>query len=128
EWGTTCLTFEKDPEPFGKVRDANIVAIAREMGITVIVKTSHTLYKPEKTIERNGGKPPMTYKSFQNILMSMDLPRCPPPPSPLRTLRANTRRSQTTTTRSLGSLPSTNWGSTLRRYIRLGGGEGRVRP
>lgn len=77
EWGTTCLTFEKDPEPFGKVRDANIVAIAREMGINVIVKTSHTLYKPEKIIDKNGGKPPLTYKSFQNILMTMDLPPLP---------------------------------------------------
>ncbi|XP_063606358.1 cryptochrome-1-like [Penaeus indicus] len=77
EWGTTCLTFEKDPEPFGKARDANIVAIAREMGVNVVMKTSHTLYKPEKIIEKNGGKPPLTYKSFQNILMNMDLPPLP---------------------------------------------------
>nr|XP_023017756.1 cryptochrome-2-like [Leptinotarsa decemlineata] len=34
EWGTTVLTFEEDPEPFGKVRDHNITALCRELGIT----------------------------------------------------------------------------------------------
>ena len=30
-----------------------------------------------RIIDKNGGKPPLTYKSFQNILMSMDLPPLP---------------------------------------------------
>lgn len=30
-----------------------------------------------RIIEKNGGKPPLTYKSFQNILMNMDLPPLP---------------------------------------------------
>ncbi|KAB7496070.1 Cryptochrome-1 [Armadillidium nasatum] len=50
EWGTNILTFEEDPEPFGKARDANIIAMAREMGIKVIVRTSHTLYKLDSEI------------------------------------------------------------------------------
>lgn len=29
EWGTTYFTFEEDPEPFGRVRDNNIVAMCR---------------------------------------------------------------------------------------------------
>lgn len=35
EWGTTSLTFEEDPEPFGRVRDHNIKTLCRELGITV---------------------------------------------------------------------------------------------
>jgi len=83
-WGTTCLTFEKDPEPFGKVRDANITHIAREMGIQVIIKTSHTLYKLEKIISKNGGKLPLTYKTFQNVLSTMEPPPLPAPPVTIR--------------------------------------------
>ncbi|KAL7640275.1 UNVERIFIED_CONTAM: hypothetical protein RMT77_009689 [Armadillidium vulgare] len=79
EWGTNILTFEEDPEPFGKARDANIIAMAREMGIKVIVRTSHTLYKLDRIIEKNGGKPPLTYKSFQNILSQIGPPPLPDP-------------------------------------------------
>lgn len=45
EWGTTNLTFEEDPEPFGRVRDNNISALCKELGISVIQRVSHTLYK-----------------------------------------------------------------------------------
>lgn len=36
EWGITCLSFEEDPEPFGRVRDHNIKTLCKELGITVI--------------------------------------------------------------------------------------------
>ena len=48
EWGTTYFTFEEDPEPFGRVRDKNIVALCKELGIHVVKESSHTLYKSEK--------------------------------------------------------------------------------
>ncbi|XP_049800681.1 cryptochrome-1-like isoform X5 [Schistocerca nitens] len=79
EWGTTNLTFEEDPEPFGKVRDQNIMAMCREMGISVISIASHTLYSLDTIIEKNGGKAPLTYHQFQNIVASMD---SPPPAEP----------------------------------------------
>ncbi|XP_035227664.1 cryptochrome-1-like isoform X2 [Stegodyphus dumicola] len=53
--------------------------MAQENGITVISRTSHTLYELEKIIEKNHGKSPLTYKQFQNILASMEPP---PPPQP----------------------------------------------
>ncbi|KAF2351449.1 DNA photolyase N-terminal [Trinorchestia longiramus] len=77
EWNTTVLSFEEDPEPFGRARDASIIGIAQEMGIEVIVRTSHTLYKLDKIIKKKGGKPPLTYKTFQNILAMMDPPAPP---------------------------------------------------
>ncbi|XP_015587789.1 cryptochrome-1 isoform X1 [Cephus cinctus] len=77
EWGTTNLTFEEDPEPFGRVRDHNISALCKELGISVVQKVSHTLYKLDQIIEKNGGKPPLTYHQFQNVVASMDPPQSP---------------------------------------------------
>ena len=48
EWQITTLSFEEDPEPFGKERDVVIRALAQESGVDVLVRTSHTLYDPQK--------------------------------------------------------------------------------
>ncbi|XP_039447538.1 cryptochrome-1-like [Culex pipiens pallens] len=85
EWGTTCLTFEEDPEPFGKVRDHNISEMCKELNIDVISAVSHTLYKLERIIEKNNGRAPLTYNQFQAIIASMD---APPQPEPAITLAA----------------------------------------
>lgn len=79
EWGTTNLTFEEDPEPFGRVRDHNISALCKELGISVVQRVSHTLYKLDEIIERNGGKSPLTYHQFQTVVASMDAPEKPVP-------------------------------------------------
>ncbi|XP_015178589.1 PREDICTED: cryptochrome-1-like isoform X1 [Polistes dominula] len=77
EWGTTNFTFEEDPEPFGRVRDHKISTLCKELGISVVQRVSHTLYKLDEIIERNGGKPPLTYHQFQNVVASMDSPEKP---------------------------------------------------
>lgn len=79
EWGTTCLSFEQDPEPYGRVRDQSIIAMAKEMGVQVITHASHTLYDLEKILKNNDGKPPLTYKQFQNTLSAMEPPSPPEP-------------------------------------------------
>lgn len=77
EWGTTCLTFEEDPEPFGRVRDQNIITMCRELNVQVIMCPSHTLYNLQKLIEKNGGKAPLTYRHFQAVIADMDPPQAP---------------------------------------------------
>ncbi|XP_013166823.1 PREDICTED: cryptochrome-1-like isoform X2 [Papilio xuthus] len=91
EWGTTELTFEEDPEPYGRVRDHNIMTKCREVGISVVSRVSHTLYKLDKIIERNGGKAPLTYHQFQALIASM-----PPPPAAEATISAQTLSGATT--------------------------------
>jgi len=81
QWGTTYFTFEEDPEPFGRVRDQNIVAMCKEMNIAVTYEHSHTLYNLDKIIERNNNKAPLTYKQFQRVIEGME-----PPPKPVPTL------------------------------------------
>ncbi|XP_055698934.1 cryptochrome-1 isoform X2 [Phlebotomus papatasi] len=82
DWGTTCLTFEEDPEPFGRVRDKNISEMCKELSIEVIQKVSHTLYKLENfcsIIEKNSSRAPLTYHQFQAIIATID------PPAPAET-------------------------------------------
>merc|ERR1719376_1740439 len=79
EWGTTYFTFEEDPEPFGRNRDRNIVALCKEQGIHVIQESSHTLYNSEKIIEQTGGKPPLTYRQFLKVVATL---KTPPNPAP----------------------------------------------
>jgi len=90
EWGTTYFTFEEDPEPFGRVRDNNIVAMCREMGISVTHEHSHTLYSLDKIIDKNLGKPPLTYKQFQKIIEAMEPPSKPVPTLTLQMLGTST--------------------------------------
>jgi len=86
EWGTTYFTFEEDPEPFGRVRDQNIVAMCKEMNIAVAHEHSHTLYNLDKIIERNNEKAPLTYKQFQRVIDGMDPPAKPVPTLTLQML------------------------------------------
>lgn len=44
----TRLTFEYDPEPYGKERDGAIIKMAQEFGVETIVRNSHTLYNLDR--------------------------------------------------------------------------------
>lgn len=90
EWGTTVISFEEDPEPFGRVRDYNIARKCREIGMKVIKLVSHTLYTLDDIIERNGGKAPMTYHQFLALVADMPLPLQPEEAINLRILNGAT--------------------------------------
>ena len=44
------LTFEYDPEPYGKERDGAIMKMAQEFGVETIVRNSHTLYSLDRFV------------------------------------------------------------------------------
>lgn len=50
EWNVTRLTFEYDPEPYGKERDGAIIKMAQEFGVETIVRNSHTLYNLDRLV------------------------------------------------------------------------------
>ncbi|XP_061578161.1 cryptochrome-2 isoform X2 [Cololabis saira] len=77
EWNVTRLTFEYDPEPYGKERDGAIIKVAQEFGVETIVRNSHTLYNLDRIIEMNNNSPPLTFKRFQTIVSRLELPRRP---------------------------------------------------
>ncbi|XP_072291784.1 cryptochrome-2 isoform X3 [Eucyclogobius newberryi] len=80
EWNVTRLTFEYDPEPYGKERDGAIIKMAQEFGVETLVRNSHTLYNLDRIIEMNNNNPPLTFKRFQTIVSRLELPRRPLPP------------------------------------------------
>ncbi|KAK0153413.1 Cryptochrome-2 [Merluccius polli] len=92
EWNVTRLTFEYDPEPYGKERDGAIIKAAHELGVETIVRNSHTLYNLDRIIEMNNNNPPLTFKRFQTIVNRLDLPRRPlPSVTPQQMERCKTR-------------------------------------
>ncbi|KAM4619422.1 cryptochrome-2 [Polymixia lowei] len=79
EWKVTRLTFEYDPEPYGKERDGAIIKMAHEFAVETIIRNSHTLYNLDRIIEMNNNSPPLTFKRFQTIVNRLELPRRPLP-------------------------------------------------
>uniref|UniRef100_A0A673CB18 Cryptochrome-2-like n=1 Tax=Sphaeramia orbicularis TaxID=375764 RepID=A0A673CB18_9TELE len=77
EWKVTRLTFEYDPEPYGKERDGAIIKMAQEFGVETVIRNSHTLYNLDRIIEMNNNSPPLTFKRFQTIVSRLELPRRP---------------------------------------------------
>lgn len=81
-WGVTRLCFEFDTEPYAQTRDGAVQEAARRDGVEVVCPVSHTIFDPRETIQRNKGKPPMTYQSFIKLLGTPHAP-APAPPSKL---------------------------------------------
>uniref|UniRef100_A0AAY5L7S7 Photolyase/cryptochrome alpha/beta domain-containing protein n=1 Tax=Esox lucius TaxID=8010 RepID=A0AAY5L7S7_ESOLU len=77
EWNVTRVTFEYDPEPYGKKRDAAILKMAQDFGVETWVRNSHTLYEPARIVELNNNTPPLTFKRFQAIIQRLELPKKP---------------------------------------------------
>lgn len=73
EWGVTRLSFESDSEPFGAQRDVVIQNIAKEAGVEVLSKTSHTLYEPGDILHANRGVAPMVFEDFVRVVKESDL-------------------------------------------------------
>ncbi|CAI5501300.1 unnamed protein product [Closterium sp. Naga37s-1] len=64
QWGAKALCFEFDTEPYALTRDGKIKASMQEAGVRVVTPVSHTIFDPAKIINKNGGKPPLTYQAF----------------------------------------------------------------
>uniref|UniRef100_A0AAQ4QUJ3 Photolyase/cryptochrome alpha/beta domain-containing protein n=1 Tax=Gasterosteus aculeatus aculeatus TaxID=481459 RepID=A0AAQ4QUJ3_GASAC len=78
-WKVTKLTYEYDTEPYSLSRDKTVATLAKEHGVEVIYKISHTLYDTERIIEENSGKAPLTYNRMQVIVKTLGPPKRPVP-------------------------------------------------
>ncbi|XP_006779922.1 cryptochrome circadian regulator 5 [Neolamprologus brichardi] len=79
KWKVTRLTYEYDTEPYSLQRDSKVTSLAKERGVEVIYKVSHTLYNIDRIIEENNGKPPLTYTKLQAIAKTIGPPKRPIP-------------------------------------------------
>lgn len=48
QWKVTKLTYEYDTEPYSLSRDKAVTTLAKESGVEVVYKISHTLYDTER--------------------------------------------------------------------------------
>lgn len=68
EWDIDKLCFEYDTEPYYQDLDVKVKNYASAAGIAVFSPVSHTLFNPADIIEKNGGKPPVSYQSFLKLI------------------------------------------------------------
>lgn len=87
QWNIKKLCYEYDTDPYYQAMDARVQKHASSMGIDIFSPVSHTLFDPRAIIEKNGGKPPLTYQSFVKVAgqpswssspVSTGLPSIPP--------------------------------------------------
>ncbi|XP_074647612.1 cryptochrome-1-like [Tubulanus polymorphus] len=78
EWDITRLTFEQETEQMYRQRDNEVRRLCSDCGVECVEKTAHTLWDPWKIIEVNGGKPPLTFAEFNDVVEMIG-----PPPKPV---------------------------------------------
>ncbi|OMP00141.1 hypothetical protein COLO4_12882 [Corchorus olitorius] len=87
EWDVKKLCFEYDTDPYYQALSNKVKDYASSSGIEVFSPVSHTLFNPADIIEKNGGKPPLSYQSFLKLAgepswasspLSIDLSSIPP--------------------------------------------------
>lgn len=73
-WNVKVVTFESDIEPYARKRDTAIVKLCNENNVEVTQICSHTIYNPEIVLQRNMGKPPLTYQKFISLAEKLPVP------------------------------------------------------
>ena len=69
-WKVSHLVFEKDTDAYARERDAEVMKLAKEAGVEVIVKMGRTLYDPDELVKNNGGKPTMSISQVEHVGLS----------------------------------------------------------
>ena len=72
-WKITHLVFEKDENGYSRSRDAQVLQIADQLGITVITKNGNHLWDTATVVKNNGNKPITSQKSFEKVCMCKKL-------------------------------------------------------
>ncbi|KAL3824315.1 hypothetical protein ACJIZ3_020344 [Penstemon smallii] len=67
EWRINKLCFEFDTEPYYQALDSKVKNYTSAAGIEIFSPVSHTLFNPADIIQKNGGRPPLSYQSFVKL-------------------------------------------------------------
>ncbi|WJZ94739.1 hypothetical protein VitviT2T_013571 [Vitis vinifera] len=67
EWEVKRLCFEYDTDPYYQALDIKVKNYASAAGIEVFSPVSHTLFDSAEIIQKNGGRPPLSYQSFLKL-------------------------------------------------------------
>lgn len=67
KWEVKRLCFEYDTDPYYQALDIKVKNYASAAGIEVFSPVSHTLFDSAEIIQKNGGRPPLSYQSFLKL-------------------------------------------------------------
>lgn len=67
----TRLTFECDPEPYGKERDGAIIKMAQELGVETIVRNSHTLYNLDRFVTHTHANTRLSVSNYSSLIVGL---------------------------------------------------------
>ncbi|KAJ3216969.1 hypothetical protein HDU67_008698 [Dinochytrium kinnereticum] len=62
-------------------RDKALCEMSESLGVKAVITQGHNLYSLADVVEKNKGKPPLTYTSFQSVISKLPAPE-PPAPAP----------------------------------------------
>lgn len=79
EWDITRLSFEVDCEPRCRSRDAVITDLAKQSGIEVVSRVSHTLYDTDALLMSTEGRAPQLFDEFMELASQKGRPQMPVP-------------------------------------------------
>lgn len=77
EWHVDVLSFEKDPEPYARMRDTAMSNLAARESVQVLSLHGRTLHPPERYTAQNGGTLPTTFREFQRAFKKLGAPVAP---------------------------------------------------
>lgn len=78
-WNITHLIFEKDTDAYARDRDKDVIQLAKEAGVEVVVRMGRTLYDPDELVKHNGGRPTMSMSQTQKAAAALGDPAKPVP-------------------------------------------------
>jgi len=78
-WKITHLVFEKDTDAYARDRDKEVMKLAEDAGVEVVVKMGRTLYDPDELVKHNGGRPTMSMSQTQKAAEALGDPAKPIP-------------------------------------------------
>lgn len=89
-WNISHLVFEQDTDAYALQRDEQVMILAKQAGVEVVVRCGRTLWDPLEIVKKNGGKPTMSIHQLQNagakigdIARPIDTPTALPDPGEL---------------------------------------------
>ena len=66
-WKISHLVFEKDTDAYARGRDREVMKLAKDAGVEVVIKVGRTLYDPDELVKHNGGKPTMSITQVEQV-------------------------------------------------------------
>lgn len=64
-WNISHLVFEKDIDGYGRQRDVEVMKLAREAGVEVLIRSGRTLWDSDQLVAENGGRPTMSISQVE---------------------------------------------------------------